>query len=56
MEIYLQGLIVLWTWSSCERELHINVLEMTVAQLVLNAFLDRVIGKTVVLMNNNITT
>ena len=50
---HLQYLTAARVWSKEERELHINVLEMKAVQLAWNAFLSRILGELVALMNNN---
>ena len=45
---HLQDLMAAGVWSQEERELHINVLEMKVVWLALNAFLSTILGELVI--------
>ena len=54
-EMHLQDLNAVGTWMEEEEIRHIGVLEITSVQLALNAFHLRIMGESVVLMNDNAT-
>ena len=53
-DAHLQDLTMAGVWSR-EKALHINIPEIKAVQLALNAFLTRVLGELVILMNDNAT-
>ena len=52
---HLRDFIAARVWSREEKELYINVLDMKLVQLALNAFLPRILGESVVLVSDSAT-